>query len=88
MHLELDLFSHFHAAAFETHSSRVLVIAPTVVFQKDDTPRLVVPSVFHLRHRAASHLVHKFGKPFIIRKVYIIAPQIVEVFGERFFRES
>ena len=88
MHLEFDLFRHVGAAAFKTHAARVLVISLAMILQENDSTRLVVPGILQFRHFAAGHLVHKLGINLVIRDVYIVAPQIVEVFGERFFVES
>ena len=88
MHLELNLFGHIGATAFKANAPLVLVITLAVILQEYDPARLVVPGVFQFGHFTAIHLLHKFGIRLIIREVYVIAPQVVEVFGERFFGES
>ena len=88
MYLEIDLLGCVNTATFKTYTSRVLVIAAPMAPDEYNATGLVIPGVFQFRHFTASHLLDGFGERFVIREVNVVAPQVVEIFGERFFGQA
>ena len=64
------------------------MVTAAMTFYKDNAVILVVPGIFQFTHFATGHLLYRFGKRLVVRKVDVVAPGIVQIFGRCFFGNS